>query len=63
MEEFLKLLRGALTSSLYLTAIIYFISCIVDYKLGDFTYAVTCLVLALLIDILSELKKFNDKNK
>lgn len=63
MEYFLKFLRGALSSSLYLTAIIYFISCIVDYKLGDFTYAVTCFVLALLIDILSELKKFNDKNK
>lgn len=63
MKELLKFLRCALSSSLYLTAIVYFISCIVDYKLGDFTYAVTCLVLAFLIDILSELKKFNDKNK
>lgn len=63
MEEFLKFLRCVFSAILYGATISNLILFIVRFDGRNILYAVVYLVLALLIDILNELKKFNDKNK
>lgn len=63
MEEFFKFLRCVFSAILYGATIANLTLFIVRFEGRNILYAVVCLVLALLIDILNELKKFNDKNK
>ena len=63
MEEFFKFLRCVFSAILYGATISNLILFIVLFDGRNILYAVVCFVLALLTDILSELKKFNNKSK
>lgn len=63
MKDFSSFIRCLVSGGFYGSAISSLVLWVVR---GDTYYSLqsaTCLALALLIDILNELKKFNDKNK
>jgi hypothetical protein len=63
MEEFLKFLICVFSAILYGTSITNLVSFIFGIDERYILHCISFFILALLMDILNELKKFNDKNK